>query len=281
MFDLMRSELSALATALEEDGVQLFVGGGYGLWLKAEYLATNDIETLRDLPTPRTTQDIDIFLGIDVITDATKFNAVRDALRGLGYKPVAGAENYQFFRETTDTSDLPKVVKIDFLAPFVDDARVKVDNRRIRPRDSRGLHAHVAPEAETLDQMPFELTLEEGGSVLIPHPFTFLMLKLFAFRDQVLDEDRGLGRYHAYDLFRIVAMMTADEWDQASEIRRRFAGSPRLDTAKEIVASHFDSLRSIGMLRLREHARDVEALSVTDETAEQFIQDLAAIFRDP
>ncbi len=63
MLDLMRSELSALATALEEDGIRLFVGGGYGLWLKAEYLATNDIETLRDLPTPRTTQDIDIFLG--------------------------------------------------------------------------------------------------------------------------------------------------------------------------------------------------------------------------
>jgi len=276
--DLMQRDLSVLATTLSEDGVRLFVGGGYGLWLKSEYLAANEIETLRDLPSTRTTQDIDVFLDANVIANATKTEALRRALHDLGYESVSGAEHYQFSREITGPMGLPHVLKIDLLAPEVHEERVVMDARRIRPRGVHGLHAHVVPEAETLDQMPLELVLEEGGSVLIPHPFTFLMLKLFAFRDQVDDEDRGSGRYHAYDVFRIVAMMTVDEWNQAQGIRRRFSGSPRLNTAREIVASQFGSLTSVGILRLREHARDVEEPRLTDETVGQFIDDIAAIF---
>jgi len=276
--DIMRRELSALARTLSEDGVRLFVGGGYGLWLKSEYLATNEIDTLRDLPSTRTTQDIDVFLDADVIADATKTEALQGALKDLGYESVSGAQHYQFSREITGPMGVAHALKIDLLAPEVQDERVVMDARRIRPRGVHWLHADVVPEAETLDQMPLELVLEAGGRVLIPHPFTFLMLKLFAFRDQVGDEDRGLGRYHAYDVFRIVAMMTVDEWEQAQEIRRRFSGSPRLKTAREIVASQFGSLPSIGILRLREHAREVGEPKLTDESVEQFIDDLAALF---
>ena len=275
--DLMRRELVDLAAILGESGIRVFVGGGYGLWLKAEYLATNNIETLRDLPTSRTTQDIDLFLGVEVITDSGRFAAVRDALTDLGYESVSGAEHYQFFREIPGPGEAPQTLKIDLLAPPVVDERVKMDDRRIRPRDVRGLHAHVAPEAVSLELLPFELGLGDGVSVLIPHPFTFLMMKLFAFRDQAYDEERGLGRYHAYDLVRIVAMMTAQEWDESSEFRSFLAGSAELITAREIVASHFSEPHALGIIRLREHAREVEDMVLAEQTVEQFSADLTAV----
>ena len=158
-----------------------------------------------------------------------------------------------------------------------EDERVIVDARRIKPRGSHGLHAHVAPEAETLGEFPLELVLDEGCTVLIPHPLTFLALKLFAFRDRLEDQDRSLSRYHAYDVFRIVAMMTVEEWDQARRLRDRFSGSGALTEAKAIVQAHFDGHASMGVIRLREHVRLTEGEALGNEVVEEFLGDLRAL----
>jgi len=275
--DIMRRELCALASTLKKDGVRLYVGGGYGLWLKADHLAANAIETLREVPVPRTTQDIDLFLGVDVITDPRKTDAIREALEGMGHQPVPGAEHYQFSREITTSAGVSQTLKIDLLAPRVEDERVRVDARRIRPRESHGLHAHIVPEAETLEEFPLELVLDEDCAVFIPHPLTSLAMKLFAFRDRLDDESRSLSRYHAYDVFTIVAMTTVEEWAQAHEIRNRFSGSAALAEANEIVRMHFDSPTSIGILRLQEQVRLAEGRALAGEVVTQFLDDLRAL----
>jgi hypothetical protein len=68
---------------------------------------------------------------------------------------------------------------------------VKVDNRRARPKPSVGIHADPVDEALTLEEglLPIVLTgnLSSGeaweSEIFLPHPYTFSMMKLFAFRD--------------------------------------------------------------------------------------------------
>lgn len=122
-----------------------------------------------------------------------------------------------------------------------------------------------------------ELVLEEDRAVFIPHPLTFLALKLFAFRDRLGDESRSLSRYHAYDVFTVVAMTTLEEWSQAREIRNRFSGSAVLAEAKEIVRTHFGSPTSMGVIRLQEHVRLAEGRVLAEEVVTQFPDDLRTL----
>jgi hypothetical protein len=44
-------------------------------------------------------------------------------------------------------------------------------------------------------------------------------MKLFAFRDRLSDEDKEFGRYHALDLYTIIATTTEKEWELAPKLR--------------------------------------------------------------
>jgi len=75
-------------------------------------------------------------------------------------------------------------IKLDLLAPPPRDPKlldtVRVDVRRIRNRKAKGIHAHTAPEAFIIGEEA--MVLEPGGAgefrVRIPHPYSFLLLKL-------------------------------------------------------------------------------------------------------
>lgn len=78
-----------------------------------------------------------------------------------------------------------------------------------------GIHAHPVDGAPTLEEslLPVTLAGELGSGkpwqaeVFIPHPYSFLMMKLFVFRDRLNDADKEFGRYHALDLYMILATM--------------------------------------------------------------------------
>jgi hypothetical protein len=53
-----------------------------------------------------------------------------------------------------------------------------------------------------------------------------MMMKLFAFRDRLDDADKEFGRYHALDLYTILATTTEMEWNQAIEFQKREEGDP-------------------------------------------------------
>ncbi|TVP55376.1 MAG: hypothetical protein EA351_10875 [Gemmatimonadales bacterium] len=283
--DILRTELGRLATTLEPHGLPLIIGGGYGLLLRQEHLELSEIQTVRGIPEARSTNDLDIFLSVEILTDARKMDALRDVLHASGYLSVKGAEHYQFQKHVVYRGSQQRV-KLDLLAPPPREPelleKVKVDVRRIRNREAKGIHAHSAPEAFSIGEGVMVLELEGEGEfrVLIPHPYSFLLLKLYAYRDRRDDPAKEFGRYHAFDLYRIVAMMTEEEYETAEGFRDRFAGDEIVEEARRIVAELFADIDSRGALAILEHARTGGA-TIRDADLTGFLEDLRIFFPKP
>jgi len=122
------------------------------------------------------------------------------------------------------------------------------------------MHAHPVDEALTLEEglLPILLagTLSSGDTweseIFLPHPYTFLMMKLFAFRDRLDDPDKEFGRYHALDLYTILATTTEEEWEYALQLRDQHKNEPFTIKAGHLVSEYFSAPERLGMIRLRE-----------------------------
>ena len=84
------------------------------------------------------------------------------------------------------------------------------------------------------------------------HPYTFSMMKLFAFRDRLDDSDKESGRYHALDLYTILATTTEGEWEYALQLRDQYKNDPLAIEAGHLVSEYFSAPERLGMIRLRE-----------------------------
>jgi hypothetical protein len=285
MTDPMQRDLVALARYLAAHNIPLTIGGGYGLYLRDDYLRRTQPRTrFERVPASRSTSDIDIVLTADLIADSEKTAIIREALDAIGYVPVEGAEYYQFVRREDAERGYREGMKFDLLAQVPPDlSRMKVDDRRIRPHGFKKLHAHTTREALTISEYPLIVEIsDEAGTVQVrvPHPYSQMVLKLFALRDRLYDETKQFGKHHAYDIYRCLAMMTYEEWDQAREIRERYEIDPTMREAKQIALELLGIKSALGVLRLREHARDVgEPLS--DEDIDTILADLADLFSLP
>lgn len=284
--DPLRGELYALALALRERVVPLVVGGGYGLILRQRHVAEGGTRTLRRVPPARSTEDLDVFLTAELIADADRVAALRDALADLGYEGVDGALYYQFEREV-DYRGQRRTVKVDLLAPLPDDddarARLKHDGRRVRPRDVRGIHAHTSPEALTVAEHPLAVELDgDGGpvTVYVPHPYTYLVLKLHAYRDRREDADTDFGRRHAFDLYRTLAMTTEPEWESAQALRDRFNEAGPVREARRIAHDLFGGETAPGTLALQNEARR-SGFDLLGQDTLAFMRDLHELFPPP
>ncbi|REJ86751.1 MAG: hypothetical protein DWQ34_16800 [Planctomycetota bacterium] len=255
-----------LTTLLDLDAAlpsrELIVGGGYGLYLKQLYLKDNpEIRTLfspRFLPSARTTEDIDLILRAEVVTDSESMKEIRQVLDALDFQVVEAAKYMQFVRDMK-----PGQVKIDFLAAPLGKLaeRVKKDVRRVRPKPSVKLHASKLEEAVGVERdtlrIPISGELSTGEprqtEVLIPQAFTYVLTKLCAFRDRMDDDNKDLGRHHALDVYRIIALLTEDEDSAVHNLSEEFASHPVVVDAREIAATYFVMKNGIGQLRIREH----------------------------
>ena len=230
--DVLESSLLDLAVRLRSTVGPLTVIGGFGLYLKQIHRqAQPDLRMLipgEFWPPARATEDIDLLLSTDVVTSARRMQAIRDALDTLGYTSVV---KFMHFQMPTARGS----VRVDLLTgPIVREdqlAQVKIKPPRVRPKEGRDLHAYLMPEAirAEVGSMMLSLSgvLSDGQpattDVRLPGAFTMLLMKLHAFRDR-LDDRKQLARYHALDLYRIVAMLTRDEYD---EVRDQLARPPR------------------------------------------------------
>jgi hypothetical protein len=200
----------------------------------------------------------------------------------LGYTPVAGAEHYQFRKDDPD-GFIERGIKIDLLtgpSSSFDGTGLRVDERRVRPNPSVKVHAHPTDEAITLAEHLQEVKFKIGGdgesankSVYLPHPFTYSLMKIFAFRDQIGDPAKGNGSHHALDLYSIIAMMTETEWEQAKEMASSNDNSAILNEASRIVSEMFESPTSRGFLVMRANPYCSDQLQLAD-----FTQLLAQLF---
>jgi hypothetical protein len=96
-----------------------------------------------------------------------------------------------------------------------------------------------------------------GTSVSMPHPFSYIVLKLFAFRDRRNDPDKLYGSYHAFDIYNSLAMMNEEQFNEGRGLKERFAEHEHLKEAQSISKTFFGSSTDLGILRIREHMRQV------------------------
>lgn len=279
-----------LTTLLDLDAMihfpeKLIVGGGYGLYLKQIFLSesghTQTLFPLAELPLARTTEDIDLILRAEIVTDSRSMKLIRDALDQLGFVPVETAKYTQFARPMS-----PGVVKVDLLAAPLGKFAEKVpkDSRRVKPRPSVKLHASKLEEALAVERhsirIPIEGNLTSGefhrSEVLIPQAFSYLLMKLCAFRDRVDDANKQLGQHHALDIYRIVGLLTKDEYSDVKALAKEYASEAVVTEAITIISEHFLPNASIGRLRIREHALFTPAMNL-----ERFAAELADLLLAP
>src|SRR5262249_1374020 len=119
--DLLTTSLLDLLHELEGQSILITVGGGFGLYLKRQPLASSGQRTLFDqLPALRSTNDLDLFLRAEVIADLSRTREVAEAIRRLGYAAVEDAKFLQWKRKVL-VADVLQEVKIDVLVgPFGD-----------------------------------------------------------------------------------------------------------------------------------------------------------------
>lgn len=89
--DVMPSLRTALLDILYEtrnDDLRLIIGGGYGIFLKREYVQQVGIRTLfREWPEARSTNDLDLFLRPELLVVSERLRPMSEALQRLGYSP--------------------------------------------------------------------------------------------------------------------------------------------------------------------------------------------------
>lgn len=264
--DVMPELRTALLDVLYEtrdDDLKLIIGGGYGIYLKREHVVQSGTRTLfAEWPESRSTNDLDLFLRPELLIESQRIKPLAQALGKLGYVVIQGAEKYQFAKPGP-AGGREGALKIDLLtgprSRFIDSS-ARVDNRRVQPRPSVDLHAHPVDEAVMLEDELLHVNIQgkrSNGSdysagLYLPHPLTFAMMKLFAFRDRVADSDKGFGIYHALDLYTILALMNETEWDRAEILRAQYSANPMIAEAATIVDQHFSSPTALGVIRIQE-----------------------------
>jgi hypothetical protein len=133
-----------------------------------------------------------------------------------------------------------------------------------------GLHASKLEEAIAVERygisIPIQGSLSSGQSyetvILIPQAFTYLLMKLCAYRDRMNDADKGSGRHHAIDIYRIVGLLTRAEDADVQTLSAEYAGHPTVIDARQIAATHFNSSDDIGCVRIQEHPLYTPALNL-------------------
>ncbi|MBN1488429.1 MAG: hypothetical protein JXA69_00805 [Phycisphaerae bacterium] len=268
--DVLKTSLLDLHKEVARHGIRLIVGGGYGLYLKQQLLQSQHIETLLDVeiwPEARATNDLDVFLTAEVATDSTSMKVIRSALDKLGYLEIESAKFYQFVKPLR----VGQQVKLDLLAGPLGqyEERAKVDVRRVRPRRSVNLHARRVDEALCIEESCTEIEVDgclssgeaHEATVCVPQSFSYLLMKLWAFRDRKDDADKDMGRHHALDVLCIVAMMTRQEYEETHHLFSMYAEQEPARAARRTVRECFADDNAIGMIRMREHQlfrRDID-----------------------
>jgi hypothetical protein len=286
--DHLMASLLDILHELEGRGIAVLVGGGFGLYLKRQHLAKARQRMLFDeLPEPRATNDLDLFLHVEVLANRDRVMQVKTVIQQLGYTPVKGAEFLQWEREVVIGGN-PQRVKVDILVGPLGKSRSKLNLSppRVRPKgESLEFHAHTVEEAIQIEDEPIAITLTGSRSngeactitALVPQAFPYVMMKLHAFADREAKGQIIKAQHHALDVYTIVGMMTEAEYERAKEIAVAHASDEPVQRARSIVREHFHgqpygppipgapwTLRSleqgqysqkpaIGLIRLREH----------------------------
>jgi hypothetical protein len=263
--DPLVTTLIDLVRSVTQPDFRLILGGGFGLYLKQLHLQRQAaIRTLLPgefWPYPRATEDLDVFIPTEFLVNLDSMRILRTALNHLDFVPVEKAKFLHFVKHWPNGGQ----VKIDMLTgPLTNKAtraKLRLSPPRVRPRGNLELHAYLTKEALDIESSLLPLEVEGIGSdglagrvmVYVPQSFTFLLMKLHAFADRVDDDHADLGRHHALDVYRVVAMLTEEDHTAVRQSIEKHAASRPIHRTREIVATYFSSSSAMGIIRLKEH----------------------------
>lgn len=137
LLDPLRTHLLELLWELRSVGLPLTIGGGFGLYLKREYLEHIGARTLLDhLPEPRATNDLDLFIRADILVDLERTKPLAEAIGRLGYE-VVDEVKYMQWRKEISIHGVLQEIKLDLLVGPLGTNRRKlhVKSPRVRPKN--------------------------------------------------------------------------------------------------------------------------------------------------
>lgn len=230
----------------------LILAGGFGLRLKQEHLRQSGARTLVDqFPAARATQDLDFFLRIELWSERDRGTALRAALDRLGYRERV--PHLKFEKPLASDGSEGRSVKVDLMArtPLPQEdipvSRAK-DPARHPSRVGSGLgvdlHGNETPEAFAVEDSPVPLRISGAttdgtpveATVYVPHPYAWLNMKVKAADDWVR-RPKPFSEKHAFDVYLLTAMLTAEEISQARNLAARHGDRP-LATQIRAAAGH-------------------------------------------
>jgi len=235
----------------------ILVAGGYGLFLKQRWLSSSAaFPTVVPIPnwldaTPRVTKDVDLVLGLDLIKDASHQKSVVSALTQNGFEASdrESEQRWKFLKRLS--GDQLIVVEMHAQRPDPGVDGITATDKRVKHKPSlgeQGVHGRTNPEAVGSELHPFQFSLDDVNLV-VPNPVTWSVMKLTATRDRwalsqdIELDDREFSRLqaakHAHDVYRVIAMMTMEERDRASEVVNSLSGTDAFNTAKQCWQNDF------------------------------------------
>ena len=281
--DPLGMELMRLARKLELYEIRLIVGGGYGLLLKTKLSIETKLRTRIDpFPAARSTDDLDFFLQAEIVASGENFRTIQSILDD-DYEPISNAKYYQF-RKKEMIFGLSRPVKVDILAAPPESPELievtDIDSRRIKPKGQETkLHARRCDEAVFVERTAIQIALTDSDGIVdvfVPHPFAYLFLKLNALADSIAEPRKeGKAPNHAFDIYRILAMMTEPEWNEAVKFAQREGEHQQFKKAAEIVSRLFADDNSEGTRLIKSYAKGREP---HEPNIVAVIEDLTEIF---
>ena len=259
--DVLWPHFNPLWQSLKAHGNEsMLVAGGYALFLKHQWLLEHGGDEPFVIPferwqdnTPRVTKDMDLVLGLDLISNRKRHEPILQALDENGFKvsEKPSGQRWQFVKEVSPD----KNVLLEFHAPMPKEGaeNLKATPMRVKYKPSlgpEGVHGRTNPEAIGAAIQPFKFKLD-GIEISSVNAATLCVMKLTAMRDrwetsQSPDNNAEANEFarqqsfkHGQDVCRIIAMLSAAERETSGEVIKAILKEPVFESCKTIVADYF------------------------------------------
>ncbi len=239
---------------------QLLICGGYGLFLKQQWLGEPQ---QRDLPiivnlnrwrdaTPRVTKDIDLIVGVDLISSESQSQSFVSALNAHDYQVTETNPRWQFEKQLVGQRKI--IVELHCSVPPPNTPQVQTDRFRVKHKPSLGeggVHGRINPEAAGSDLHCIDFEFQ-NMNFRVPNPLTWCVMKLTAMDDRWQrandpnkpEEQRNFSREqsfkHAQDICRIVALTARAERDALGAVKAFASTTVEFERACEITVNLSD-----------------------------------------